>query len=234
LLTKRAQAVATCAGAAQDVTSCFCQLSSVVAAHGNSLDVVNDTARADYLCALIEGINQAVANPALFFLQPNNSEFIQRIVDTLPNTNTSPMCDALLSDFLPSSEDAVNEGELSIAFSDAGTFKIWGAHYARSLVRAHQLQQCHNFKDPSVQLYCTAAFEKLRETADCMFVLLPPPREGRNKTWLGSGASSDQRALLRGLPAERLAMLDANPDDSEVNLAIHPSVFTSFSHIRRS
>jgi hypothetical protein len=124
---------------------------------------------------------------------------------------------SLRSDVLPSSVQAVNEGELALAFSDAQTLKTWGCHYARSLVRAHQLQQCRNFKDPSVQLYCTAAFEKLHETADCMFVLLPPPREGRNKTWLGSGASSDQRALLRQSPAERLALLDANPDDSEVS-----------------
>jgi hypothetical protein len=201
----------------------------VTAAHGNNLDVVDDTARADYLSALIEGINEAVANPASFFLDPKNIEFIQRIIDTLPAADTSPMCNALLSDFLPSSEGAVNQGELSIAFFDAETFKLWGAHYARSLVRAHQLQQCHNFKDPSVQLYCTAAFENLREMADCMFVLLPPPREGRSKTWLGSGASSNQRALLRGLPAERLALLDANPDDAEVILIIYMVVvFTSF------
>jgi hypothetical protein len=208
------QAVATCGGAAQPPTSCFDQLSSVAAAHGNSLDVTDDTARALYLFLVIEAINQAAANPAAFFLEPNNFQFILQLGDSL--TSATPLCNALRSDVVPSSVQAVNEGELALAFSDAQTFKTWGCHYARSLVRAHQLQQCHNFKDPSVQLYCTAAFEKLRETADCMFVLLPPPREGRNKTWLGSGASSDQRALLRQLPAERLALLDANPDDSEV------------------
>lgn len=208
------QAVATCGGAAQPLTSCFDQLSSVAAAHGNNLDVTDDTARAEYLCAVIKAINEAAANPAAFFLEPNNLQFILQLGDALPTA--TPLCNALRSDVFPSSGEAVNEGELALAFSDAQTFKTWGCHYARSLVRAHQLQQCHNFKDPSVQLYCTAAFDKLRETADCMFVLLPPPREGRNKTWPGSGSSSDQRALLRQLPAERLALLDANPDDSEV------------------
>ena len=31
----------------------------------------------------------------------------------------------------------------------------WGKHYLQSLQRAHELQQCNNFKDPGVQFYGT-------------------------------------------------------------------------------
>ena len=110
----------------------------------------------------------------------------------------------------------MNEGELGLALSDAATFKTWGGHYARSLLRAHQVQLCHNFKDPSVQLYTTPAFKKLLELADCMFVLLPPPRVGRNRP---SCMLPGDRELLAVLPAKRLALLHGRSDDQEVSAA---------------
>ena len=32
-------------------------------------------------------------------------------------------------------------------------FKKWGKHYVGSLLCAHSLQQCNNFKDPGIQHY---------------------------------------------------------------------------------
>merc|ERR1719433_2428040 len=62
-----------------------------------------------------------------------------------------------------------------LAVSRADWYKAWGAHYLRSLARAHLLQQCNNFKDPGVQMYGGPLFEKVREVADDMFLSLPPP-----------------------------------------------------------
>jgi len=52
----------------------------------------------------------------------------------------------------------------------------WGDHYTRSLVCAHRLQQCHNYKDPSVQQYGGAQFKTIVDAADAAFCTLPAPK----------------------------------------------------------
>eukprot|EP00928_Gymnodinium_smaydae_P035026 TRINITY_DN24710_c0_g2_i1.p1 TRINITY_DN24710_c0_g2~~TRINITY_DN24710_c0_g2_i1.p1 ORF type:complete len:749 (+),score=136.98 TRINITY_DN24710_c0_g2_i1:195-2249(+) len=52
----------------------------------------------------------------------------------------------------------------------------WGIHYLQSLMFAHELQQCNNFKDPGVQLYGGDLFRELRDAADATFNTLPPPQ----------------------------------------------------------
>ena len=52
----------------------------------------------------------------------------------------------------------------------------WGRHYLPSLARAHQLQQCNNFKDPGVQGYGGDVFREVRDLADAAFMKLPPPK----------------------------------------------------------
>jgi len=67
------------------------------------------------------------------------------------------------------------EGEVTKAISRMDWFKKWGIHYLPSLLRAHQLQLCNNFKDPGVQNYGGAIFSQVRDTADEIFLKLPPP-----------------------------------------------------------
>lgn len=55
-------------------------------------------------------------------------------------------------------------------------YQKWGRHYLPSLACAHQLEQCNNFKDPGVQNYGGKLFKKLRDTADEMFLKIPPPK----------------------------------------------------------
>merc|ERR1719433_197348 len=64
-----------------------------------------------------------------------------------------------------------------LAVSRADWYKAWGAHYLRSLSRAHLLQQCHNFKDKSVDFYGGEDFRHWRDEAEDTFTSLPPPAE---------------------------------------------------------
>lgn len=69
------------------------------------------------------------------------------------------------------------EGQVTEAWSKLEWFKKWGVHYLPSLLRAHQLQQCNNFKDPGIQHYGGKLFNSVREEADDIFVKLPPPSQ---------------------------------------------------------
>lgn len=68
------------------------------------------------------------------------------------------------------------EGQVTEAFSRADWFDKWGKHYSRSLSRAHELQQCHNFRDPGVQYYGGELFNVLRDAAEKIFESIPPPQ----------------------------------------------------------
>merc|ERR1712130_330853 len=65
-------------------------------------------------------------------------------------------------------------GQVSLAFSKEEYYKKWGVHYLPSLMRAHLLHQCNNFKDPGVALYGGKVFTDVRDAADEMFLKLPP------------------------------------------------------------
>jgi len=66
-----------------------------------------------------------------------------------------------------------NEGQVNKALSKFDWYKKWGCHYLYSLVRANQLQQCHNFKDPSVQIYGGCSFKSIQDKAHHIFCNLP-------------------------------------------------------------
>ena len=81
------------------------------------------------------------------------------------------------------------EGQITIAFSRQDYVKKWGRHYLRSLVRAHQLQVCSNFKDPGVQKYGGELFTMIQEKADDVFNTLPPPKPSISYYSMGGGNS---------------------------------------------
>ncbi|KAJ3072788.1 hypothetical protein HDU98_002948 [Podochytrium sp. JEL0797] len=70
------------------------------------------------------------------------------------------------------------EGQVVEALSQE-YFNKWGKHYLLSLLNAHRLQQCNNFKDPGVQVYQTPLFEELRDEINEIFLKLPPPKPSR-------------------------------------------------------
>ena len=77
-------------------------------------------------------------------------------------------------------------GQIREAFSREDWFKRWGKHYIHSLLFAHQLQQCNNFKDEGVQFYRNSLFLQLRDEADQLCSKLPPPKP----SYSGYGSSS--------------------------------------------
>jgi hypothetical protein len=66
------------------------------------------------------------------------------------------------------------EGEGQIGMSPK-YFSRWGEHYMRSYLRAQQLQQCMNFKDPGLQIYGGKLFREIQVLAEKVFGELPPP-----------------------------------------------------------
>merc|ERR1711879_864828 len=80
-------------------------------------------------------------------------------------------------------------GQSSEAFSRSEYYSKWGVHYLPSILFAHQMQQCNNFKDPSVQMYGGVLFEKIRDNADEEFNNLPPPKSSRVSGYAHYGGS---------------------------------------------
>mmetsp|Transcript_115465 Transcript_115465/g.327175 ORF Transcript_115465/g.327175 Transcript_115465/m.327175 type:complete len:679 (-) Transcript_115465:42-2078(-) len=89
----------------------------------------------------------------------------------MDEVETSPACDA---DSVKALLEDVT-GQVSEAFSREDWYSKWGRHYLPSLMFAHLMQQCNNFKDSGVQCYGGELFDKLRDEADQFFVKLPPP-----------------------------------------------------------
>ena len=81
-------------------------------------------------------------------------------------------------------------GQVTQAVSSRDFFGKWGKHYLRSLIRAHEVQQCINFKDPGIQHYGGTAFRAFRDMIETVFDALPPPVPSRRTTSSSSSTSS--------------------------------------------
>lgn len=83
-------------------------------------------------------------------------------------------------------EDA--QGQVSEALSREDWYSKWGVHYLPSLMFAHLTQQCNNFKDAGVQSYGGELFQSIRDTADDVFLALPPPKPSAKPAPTGAAA----------------------------------------------
>lgn len=68
------------------------------------------------------------------------------------------------------------DGQTTEAFSKDEYWNKWGLHYIPSIMMAHKMQQCNNFKDPGVQVYGGKLFQEVRDEADGVFNDLPAPK----------------------------------------------------------
>eukprot|EP00012_Vannella_robusta_P012505 CAMPEP_0206205688 /NCGR_PEP_ID=MMETSP0166-20121206/14400_1 /ASSEMBLY_ACC=CAM_ASM_000260 /TAXON_ID=95228 /ORGANISM="Vannella robusta, Strain DIVA3 518/3/11/1/6" /LENGTH=667 /DNA_ID=CAMNT_0053625817 /DNA_START=1 /DNA_END=2001 /DNA_ORIENTATION=+ len=113
------------------------------------------------------------------------------------------------------------KGQVTEAVSKAEYYEKWGQHYLPSLARAHQLQQCNNFKDPGIQSYGGELFNDIRDTGDDIFISLPPPvPTGDIST--SRGGSSRYTAPIRPIVSMNSYYCSSNPcfsGDSLVEMA---------------
>jgi hypothetical protein len=70
-------------------------------------------------------------------------------------------------------------GQVTQAVSRIDWYRKWGRHFLPSLSRAHELQQCNNFKDPGIQHFGGKLFRAVRDRADDVFCSLPVPVPAR-------------------------------------------------------
>ena len=88
------------------------------------------------------------------------------------------------------------EGQVLEALDSIIAFHKWGKDYLPSLLQAHQLQQCNNFKDPGVQRYGGKLFNTIRDKADGVFCDLPPPQPASYKGSYGMRSSGSTPATM--------------------------------------
>jgi len=94
---------------------------------------------------------------------------VNKLIDQIKSSDVKN--NNYIKDLLKELEDQVTE-----ALSRTDYYSKWGKHYLLSLLRAHLLQQCNNFKDPAVQNYAGAMFTQVRDKIDDIFLKIPPPK----------------------------------------------------------
>jgi len=123
---------------------------------------------------MVDRIRKAMVLAARKQLDSASNTILESVTDIQEKLNTyngdSPEIPAALSGFL-----ADLDGEVISAVSKQEYYDKWGLHYLPSLMQAHLLQQCNNFKDPGIQNYGGTLFKDIRDTADEIFCKLPPP-----------------------------------------------------------
>ena len=113
---------------------------------------------------------------ALSYLSNGAPALIQTFIrDHLDTHAPCPFVDAIRSDLVSTNAD---DGQVSKAVSRPDWFSKWGMHYIMSLLRAHELGVCHNYKDKSVQVYSNDAFNTDRVRIDGIFCTLVVVRTG--------------------------------------------------------
>lgn len=129
------------------------------------------TFRCETIMVIADLMEQKLANPQVVL----NTTALTNLIGTMrewvsnhPENDQKKHC-ALVSGLMRDLS-----GQITEAVKDQ-YFKKWGRHFLPSLARAHQLQECLNFKDPGVQLYGGNLFQTERDFADDAFNSLPAP-----------------------------------------------------------
>jgi len=104
------------------------------------------------------------------------------------------------------------DGQVKEALGKPAYFSKWGRHYLPSLVRAHQLQACNNFKDPGLQFYGGRLFRSIRDKADDIFSEMPAPTPSRpSYDSYGGGAPPRSMFARSSASSTMLAAASAPP-----------------------
>lgn len=132
-----------------------------------SLDGSVDVEVQHYRLAFVERVNNL-----LELMKAQKEKEAQKVLkEFIAEIQAKKYTDARMKDLL-----ADLTGQVTEAISKREWYDKWGVHYLPSLMRAHLLQQCANFKDPGIQHYGGQLFRSLRDVVDDLFVKLPPPK----------------------------------------------------------
>ena len=163
---------------------------SIAVTHQPNVDEEANIAVQSVRLALVDKIHQAVAVATRQGgVGPDAQAIVAALVSEIKATG---LLDAHSKGML-----ADVDGQATMAISSAEYYDRWGVHYLPSLVRAHQLEQCNNFKDPGVQNYGGELFCQLRDQADDLFCKLPPPKPSVLTHHAGHGGSPAPAASAR-------------------------------------
>jgi len=99
-----------------------------------------------------------------------------------------------------------NHGQVAKAFQ-TNFFAKWGKDYLRSFVLFHAVEQCGNFKDVSLQLYCGMKFNEYRTNASKIFMSIPSPQARyRNSMYVSSSSCSVNSQTKSSYDNQRISM----------------------------
>jgi hypothetical protein len=70
--------------------------------------------------------------------------------------------------------------QVVMAISNSQIYNKWGKNYLYSLMYAHKLQRCNNFKDKSVSVYGGKLFKELVDVIDVIYADMDPPQPSNN------------------------------------------------------
>lgn len=134
--------------------------------HVLDIDKINDALVRDYFIQCVEYcIKQCKTNQ--YDIISNN---IQNVICLINNTISSSSSSCTYS------KDLIEDLSIQISQSlSKEYFNTWGKHFVHSILRAHQIQYCNNFKDPGVQHYGGTFFHQLQDSIDTLFNDIPPP-----------------------------------------------------------
>jgi len=124
--------------------------------------------------AYVEGVRNAVNKAE----EGRTEEKLGNAFEVIQSLSTLVAAENPDDDVFKALAEDIN-GQTNEAFSKLELYWKWGRHYAPSIMFAHKLQQCNNFKDPGVQHYGGALFQDCQDSADSAFNELPAPTPSR-------------------------------------------------------
>eukprot|EP00419_Tripos_fusus_P000400 CAMPEP_0172674210 /NCGR_PEP_ID=MMETSP1074-20121228/12616_1 /TAXON_ID=2916 /ORGANISM="Ceratium fusus, Strain PA161109" /LENGTH=498 /DNA_ID=CAMNT_0013491609 /DNA_START=11 /DNA_END=1504 /DNA_ORIENTATION=- len=153
-------------------------------------------------CTFVEALVQAQKLTAESRSEEAVKKALQVLMDASEKVKASPAAEtpnvkALLEDVTGQSTEALSKQEW---------YFRWGTHYLPSVMFAHKLQMCNNFKDPGVQHYGGELFRKLRDEADDIFCKLPAPKPTARSYGYSGGASAAPVSMAATMTAVLVEM----------------------------
>jgi hypothetical protein len=126
--------------------------------------IVNNIAR----CNIVSIISQLIAD---------NNITHKDLITLFPSKYSTDTITPYITDLITDCVDKdANKGQLGKSVEKGSWYSKWGRHYLRSVIRAHQLQQCLNFKDLAPQHYNGAKFTEYQEQIEIVFNNIAPPQ----------------------------------------------------------